>query len=88
MGSHVPIRKRSRLVQKTEGTARMSKVYNYEDIFEDIPGDPDNILLKFPPEMLEETGWKEGDTINIELVNGSLHISKKDVAEKQLSLDF
>ena len=66
----------------------MSKVYNYEEIFEEIPGDPDNILLKFPPEMLEETGWKEGDTINIEMLNGSLHISKSDVAEKQQSLDF
>jgi len=66
----------------------MSKIYNYEEIFEDIPGDPDNILLKFPPEMLEETGWKEGDTIKIEIVNGSLHISKNDVAEKQLNLDF
>jgi hypothetical protein len=88
MGSHVPIRKRSGLVQKNEGTVRMNKVFNYEDIFEDIPGDPDNILLKFPPEMLEETGWKEGDTIKIEIVNGSLHISKNDVAEKQLNLDF
>jgi|APGre2960657444_1045066.scaffolds.fasta_scaffold11245_8 hypothetical protein len=66
----------------------MSKIYNYEEIFEEIPGDPDNILLKFPPEMLEQTGWKEGDTINIKIVNGSLHISKNDVAEKQLSLDF
>jgi len=66
----------------------MNKIYNYEDLFEEIPGDPDNILLKFPPELLENTGWIEGDTLNIEIVNGSLHISKSDVAKKQQSLDF
>lgn len=47
-----------------------------EDIFEDIPGDPDNVLLKFPPEMLEQTGWKEGDTLNINVEGNSLVIRK------------
>jgi formylmethanofuran dehydrogenase subunit D len=52
--------------------------YNYEDIFEDIPGDPDNILMKLPPELLAETGWKEGDTLNIKAEDGSIVLSKKD----------
>lgn len=50
--------------------------YKYEEIFEDIPGDPDNILLKIPPEVCESQGWKEGDTINIKLENGGIVLSK------------
>ena len=53
-----------------------SMVFNAEDIFEDIPGDPDNVILKFPPELLEQVGWKEGDTLNIQLEDGALVISK------------
>lgn len=50
--------------------------FNAEDIFEDIPGDPDNVILKFPPELLERVGWKEGDTLNIQLEEGAIVISK------------
>jgi hypothetical protein len=53
-------------------------VYNYDDIFEEIPGDPDHILLKFPPEMLEGLDWQPGDVLQLELINGSLHVRKKD----------
>ena len=42
-----------------------SRMYSYEEIFEGIPGDSDNILLKFPSELLEETGWMEGTVVNI-----------------------
>jgi hypothetical protein len=47
-----------------------------EDIFEDIPGDPDNVMMKIPPEILEQNGWKEGDTLNIKMENGAIVISK------------
>ncbi len=50
--------------------------FRAEDIFEDIPGDPDNVILKFPPELLEQVGWKEGDTLNIKLEDGALVINK------------
>lgn len=53
-------------------------IFNAEDIFEDIPGDPDNVLLKFPPELLEHVGWKAGDTLNIKLEEGALVITKHD----------
>jgi len=56
----------------------MNKVYNYEELFQDIPGDPDNFLFTIPPEVLEEIGWKEGDDITISAENGSLVLSKKD----------
>ena len=50
--------------------------FNAEDIFEEIPGDPDNVLMKFPPELLEKMGWKEGDTLNITVEDEGLIIKK------------
>ena len=50
--------------------------YNAEDIFEDIPGDPDNVMMKIPPEILERNGWKEGDTLTIKLEDGAITITK------------
>lgn len=35
-------------------------------------------ILTFPPELIEETGWKEGDTLNLEVSEaGTLIITKK-----------
>jgi formylmethanofuran dehydrogenase subunit D len=48
-----------------------------EEIFEDIPGDPDNVIMKIPPEILERNGWKEGDTLNIKVEDGAIIISKE-----------
>ena len=58
----------------------MTKVttYNAEDIFEDIPGDEENVLMTIPPEILEQMNWLPGDTLVIESENGSLTISKKE----------
>ena len=50
--------------------------FKVEEIFEDIPGDPDNVLMKIPPELLERNGWKEGDTLNITLEDGVILIEK------------
>jgi formylmethanofuran dehydrogenase subunit D len=47
-----------------------------EEIFEDIPGDPDNVIMKIPPEICEAQGWKEGDTLNIKVEDGAIVISK------------
>jgi hypothetical protein len=51
-------------------------IFKVEEIFEDIPGDPDNVLMKIPPELLERNGWKEGDTLNITLEDGAILIEK------------
>jgi hypothetical protein len=51
-------------------------VFTVEEIFEDIPGDPDNVMMKIPPEICERNGWKEGDTLNIKVENGAIIISK------------
>ena len=50
--------------------------FKVEELFEDIPDDPDNVILKFPPEVLEHTRWQEGDTLNVEIENGAIVISK------------
>lgn len=51
--------------------------YNADDIFEDIEGDPENVLMNIPPEILEAQGWTEGDTLKIEWGDkGSIVISK------------
>lgn len=35
-------------------------------------------ILTFPPELIEETGWKEGDTLKLEVSEvGTLIITKK-----------
>lgn len=51
-------------------------VFNAEEIFEEILGDPDNVILKFPPELLEQVGWKDGDTLDITVEDGAIVISK------------
>lgn len=53
-------------------------IYNYEEIFEDIPGDTENVMMKIPPEICEAQGWKEGDVLNIKAENGSIIISKNN----------
>ena len=54
----------------------MTLTFKAEEIFEDIPGDPDNVMMKIPPEILETQGWKEGDTLNIKVEEGAIVISK------------
>lgn len=58
------------------------KTYRVEDLFSDIPGDPDHVLLTFPPELIASTGWQAGDTLNIEVIDGCLHIKK--ISDEQL----
>lgn len=54
----------------------MKITYNVEDIFTEIDGDPDNILMKIPEEILEHNGWKEGDVLTVTIEDGAIVISK------------
>lgn len=54
----------------------MKTTYLVEELFEDIPDDPNNVIFKIPPEICEAQGWKEGDTINIEIKDGAMVLSK------------
>lgn len=58
------------------------QTYKVEDIFHDIPGDPDNVNMTIPPEIMEQMGWKEGDTIKVEIGDqGTVIVSKVDKKE-------
>ena len=39
--------------------------FKADDIFEDIPNDPNNVNMKIPDEIMEQMGWKEGDVIKV-----------------------
>ena len=39
--------------------------YNVEDIFENIPDDPENVNLKIPDEIAEQAGLEPGDNLKI-----------------------
>lgn len=52
--------------------------FKAEEIFEELPDDPENVMMKIPPEICEQLGWKEGDTINIEVKDGSIFLSKHE----------
>lgn len=56
----------------------MKRTFSVEEIFEEIPGDPDNVIMKIPPELLEETKWKEGDTLTVTIENNAIVLSKED----------
>jgi AbrB family looped-hinge helix DNA binding protein len=52
--------------------------YKVEDIFEDDPDNPDNVLMKIPDEIAERMGWKPGDTLKINTENNMISITKVD----------
>jgi hypothetical protein len=51
-------------------------IFTAEDIFQEIEGDPENVLMKFPDEVLALTGWKEGDTLDIKVEDGKIIVNK------------
>lgn len=63
----------------------MSKTADYkpEDIFKNIEGDPNNVNMVIPPEVLEKMGWGEGTKIKVETQDGKLVITEiKDNTDK------
>jgi len=54
------------------------KTYKYEEIFEDIPGDDEYILLNIPEEVLTSMGWKEGDTLKVSSDSYSITLEKEE----------
>lgn len=51
-------------------------IFSAEDIFEDIPGDTENVRMKFPDEVLKLMGWKEGDVLDIDIKDGQIVVKK------------
>lgn len=49
-------------------------IYDADEIFEEIPGDPESVLLKIPPELAESIGWQPGDTISVTAVDQTIEL--------------
>lgn len=48
------------------------KTYLVEELFEYIPGDPDNVILKIPQEICDAQGWIEGTKLDVTAQDGAL----------------
>lgn len=53
-----------------------TKTYPVEDVFQDIEGDPDNVNMMIPPEVLEKMGWGEGTKIKVVAEEGVITITE------------
>jgi formylmethanofuran dehydrogenase subunit D len=51
-------------------------IFTAEEIFQEIDGDSENVMMKFPDEVLALTGWKEGDTLDIKVEDGKIIVTK------------
>lgn len=58
------------------------RTYQYEDLFSDDPDNPDNLLLTFPPEILEENGWNTGDLLKFTVDEETRTLTIIKVGEK------
>ena len=56
--------------------------YKVEDIFEDDPDNPENVLMKIPDEIAERMGCQPGDALKIQVENGIMSITKVDNGEE------
>ena len=56
--------------------------YKVEDIFEDDPENPENVLMNIPPEIREQMGWKEGDVLKVKVEEGSIVLEKVENDKK------
>ena len=54
----------------------MKLTYNAEEIFTEIDGDPENILMKIPQEILDRNNWREGDVLTITVEDDAIVIVK------------
>ena len=52
-------------------------IYKTEDIFTDIPDDPDNVLMKIPDEICKILDLTEGDKVTIKMEKDGLIIQKQ-----------
>ena len=58
-------------------------IYKAEEIFEDIPDDPQNVNMKIPDEIAEQVGLEPGDTIRILWGDKGTIVLEKVTEEKE-----
>ena len=58
-------------------------IFKQEDIFQDIPGDDENVNFIIPPEIMEAQGWVIGDPLKIEWGDqGTIQITKIEAIDE------
>jgi hypothetical protein len=58
-------------------------IFKQEDIFQDIPGDDENVNFTIPPEIMEAQGWVIGDPLKIEWGDqGTIQITKIEAIDE------
>ena len=50
------------------------RTYAADEIFQDIPDDPDHVLMTIPPEIIKQLGWSEGTRISVSVQDGLMII--------------
>lgn len=53
-----------------------NKTWKVEEIFQEIPGDPDNVNMVIPDEIAQYLELQEGDTIRIQATETGLVLTK------------
>ena len=56
------------------------RIYNTDELFEEIDGNPEDILFKIPDDILSELGWGEGDEINFTQEGKTIVLTRTNVA--------
>jgi|TARA_B110000503_G_scaffold93997_1_gene141723 hypothetical protein len=62
---------------------KQTYIFKQEDIFQDIPGDDENVNFTIPPEIMEAQGWVIGDPLKIEWGDqGTIRITKIEAIDE------
>jgi bifunctional DNA-binding transcriptional regulator/antitoxin component of YhaV-PrlF toxin-antitoxin module len=62
----------------------MKTIYKQEEIFQDIPDDPEKVIMNIPDEIAEAAGFKPGDTIKVSWGDqGTIIITKVEDGKEQ-----
>jgi hypothetical protein len=65
----------------------MSKTWTFkaENLFEDIPGDDNNVNMTIPEEILKEKGWGPGTNLKVSWSDGEIILEEvtKEVDGKE-----
>ena len=56
--------------------------FNYEDIFEEDPNDPEKLLMNIPEEIRVSQGWNEGDLLKFTVDEDTKTLTIIKVGEK------
>ena len=74
-------------VYLTKKEGRMIEEINQWTLTPEEDPETGDLILTFPPELLEKVGWQEGDTLNWSVRDdGSVYLTKKEVDDNIATL--